>query len=186
MKAEIKRANEEIENMKYKRELLNMKLILAIFNKEDNKTIKQEIKRLTKIIGDKYLDAEEQLNNNIKQIVKRIINKKITEDNSYEYAMELEEYIINQGNELTIQEKNKIIKKYQKLNYYPISTDKEFSTVKQDSIDQNKKDYISEVLFYIINHDNYIDDNKLSIIKLLRDEIAIKTKEKAIKKIKRI
>ena len=177
------------ENLKYKRELLNMKLNLSILNNEDEKQIlylRREIRRLTKIIEDDYLDAYERIEENIKETISDILSKEVTEENAYTHAQEIEEFILNQDypinendfeNELII-----LYYSYEQLGYYPHNLKKGFSTIKHDTIEKNKKDYINQVLYSLLAKDN--NKNNISILKLLREEIIIKTKERSIYKIK--
>ena len=185
---EIYNRYEEIENLKYKRELLNMKLSLSILNKEDKKQItiiKNEIKRLTKIIGDIYIDAYERMQFEIKETISDILSKEVTEETAYTHAMEIEEYIINQHYQITEKEfENELIilyGTYEQLGYIPQNTEKKFSEVKHDTIQTNKKDYINQVLYNIKEKPK---EEKISMLQILREEIIIKTKENAINKIK--
>lgn len=185
---EIYNRYEEIENLKYKRELLNMKLTLSILNKEDKKQIsriKKEIKRLTKIIGDDYLDAYERIQEEIKDAISDILSKEVTEENAYTHAQEIEEFIINQDYKITEKEfENELIilyGTYEQLGYIPQNTEKGFSTIKHDTIQTNKKDYINQVLYNLMEKTK---EEKISMLQLLREEISIKTKEKATNKIK--
>ena len=185
---EIYNRYEEIENLKYKRELLNMKLSLSILNKEDKKQItiiKNEIKRLTKIIGDIYIDAYERMQFEIKVTISDILSKEVTEETAYTHAMEIEEYIINQHYQITEKEfENELIilyGTYEQLGYIPQNTEKKFSEVKHDTIQTNKKDYINQVLYNIKEKPK---EEKISMLQILREEIIIKTKENAINKIK--
>lgn len=185
---EIYNRYEEIENLKYKRELLNMKLSLSILNKEDKKQItiiKNEIKRLTKIIGDIYIDAYERMQFEIKETISDILSKEVTEETAYTHAMEIEEYIINQHYQITEKEfENELIilyGTYEQLGYIPQNTEKKFSEVKHDTIQTNKKNYINQVLYNIKEKPK---EEKISMLQILREEIIIKTKENAINKIK--
>lgn len=185
---EIYNRYEEIENLKYKRELLNMKLSLSILNKEDKKQItiiKNEIKRLTKIIGDIYIDAYERMQFEIKETISDILSKEVTEETAYTHAKEIEEYIINQHYQITEKEfENELIilyGTYEQLGYIPQNTEKKFSEVKHDTIQTNKKDYINQVLYDIKEKPK---EEKISMLQILREEIIIKTKENAINKIK--
>lgn len=185
---EIYNRYEEIENLKYKRELLNMKLTLSILNKEDKKQIsriKNEIKRLTKIIGDIYIDSYERMQFEIKDTISDILSKEVTEETAYTHAEEIEEYIINQNYKITEKEfENELIilyGTYEGLGYFPQNTEKGFSEVKHDTIQTNKKDYINQVLYNLIEKTK---EEKISMLQLLREEIIIKTKEKATNKIK--
>ena len=186
---EIYNKYEEIENLKYKRELLNMKLTLSILNQEDKKHIshiRAEIKRITKIIGGKYIDAYEWMQIQIKKTVSDLLSKEITEETAYTHAEELEEYILNQDYKIKEEFEIELIKlyeTYEKLGYTPINIEKDFLRVKQDTIQTNKKDYINQVLYNLMATPK--DENNIPIIQLLREEIVIKTKEKAIKKIKK-
>lgn len=185
---EIYNRYEEIENLKYKRELLNMKLTLSILNKEDKKQIsrrRKEIKRLTKIIGDRYIDSYERMQLEIKDIVSDILSKEITEETAYTHAEEIEEYILNQEYKITEKEfENELIilyGTYEQLGYIPQNIEKGFSEVKHDTIQTNKKDYINQVLYNLMEKTK---EEKISMLQLLREEISIKTKEKATNKIK--
>lgn len=185
---EIYNRYEEIENLKYKRELLNMKLTLSILNKEDKKQISRrrtEIKRLTKIIGDIYIDSYERMQLEIKDIVSDILSKEITEETAYTHAEEIEEYILNQEYKITEKEfENELIilyGTYEQLGYIPQNIEKGFSEVKHDTIQTNKKDYINQVLYNLMEKTK---EEKISMLQLLREEISIKTKEKATNKIK--
>lgn len=185
---EIYNRYEEIENLKYKRELLNMKLSLSILNKEDKKQItriKNEIKRLTKIIGDIYIDAYERMQFEIKETISDILSKEVTEETAYTHAMEIEEYIINQHYQITEKEfENELFilyGTYEQLGYIPQNTEKKFSEVKHDTIQTNKKNYINQVLYNIKEKPK---EEKISMLQILREEIIIKTKENAINKIK--
>ena len=181
---------EEPESLKYRRELLNMKLTISILNKDDKKQIKEiknEIRRLTKIIGDKYLDAYDILQLEIKQTISNILCKEVTEENAYTHAVEIEELIINQNykikenefkNELTI-----LYETYEQLGYTPQNIKKDLSRVKYDTLEINKIDYINQLLYNL--KEEYLDKEKISVLQTLREEITIKTREKAIKKIKR-
>ena len=186
---EIYNKYEEIENLKYKRELLNMKLTLSILNKEDKKQIsrrKTEIKRLTKIIGDSYIDAYERMQLEIKDIISDILSKEVTEETAYTHAQEIEEYVINQEYQIKEEEfENELIilyGTYEQLGYFPKNTEKGFSTIKRDTIQTNKRDYINQVLYNLMEKTK---EEKISMLQLLREEIIIKTKEKAINKIKK-
>ena len=180
---------EEIENLKYRRELLNMRLTLSILNQEDKKQIsriRKEIKRLTKIIGDKYLDAQERMQMVIKETISDTLSKKITAETAYSHAEEIEEFIINQNYQIKENEfENELIilyGSYEQLGYTPQNIKKGFSTVKQDTIDTNKKDYINQVLYNLLADET--EENNISMTQLLREEIVIKIKEKAIYKMK--
>lgn len=187
---EIYNRNEEIENLKYKRELLNMKLTLSILNKEEEKqinNIRKEIKKLTKIINDDYLDIYERIQESIKDNISDILSKEVTEENAYTHAQEIEEFIINQDYIINESEfENELIilyYSYEQLGYFPQNTKKGFSTIKNSTIEENKRDYINQVLFNLLEKDNKKEE-KISILQLLREEIAIKTKEKKAYKIK--
>ena len=186
---EIYNKYEEIENLKYKRELLNMKLNLSILNQEDKKHIshiRAEIKRITKIIGDKYIDEYERMQKQIKKTISDILSKEITEATSYIHAQELEEYILNQNYKIKEEFEIELIllcKNYEKLGYKPKNIEKDFSRVKQDTIETNKKDYINQVLYNLLYDEK--KENNIPMTQLLREEIVFKTKEKAIYKIKK-
>ena len=186
---EIYNKYEEIEKLKYKRELLNMKLTLSILNKEEKRQISRirtEIKRLTKIIGDKYIDEYERMQTQIKKTISSILSKKITEEAAYTHAKEIEEYILNQKHMINKKEYEKelhiLIKSYEQLNYQPQDVKKDFSRVKQDTIETNKKDYINQVLYNLLTDEK--EEDNIPMTQLLREEIINKTKEKAIDKIK--
>ena len=186
---EIYNKYEEIENLKYKRELLNMKLTLSILNQEDKKHIshiRTEIKRITKIIGGKYIDAYEKMQIQIKKTVSDLLSKEITEETAYTHAEELEEYILNQDYKIKEEFEIELIKlyeTYEKLGYTPINIEKDFSVVKQDTIETNKKDYINQILYNILYDEK--EENNIPMTQLFREEILFKTKEKAIEKIKK-
>ncbi|MBR3229892.1 MAG: hypothetical protein IKF91_03600 [Bacilli bacterium] len=181
--------DEEIENIKYKRELLNMKLTISILNKEDKKQIshiRKEIMRLTKIIGDNYLDAHDRLQEEIKETISDILSKNITNETAYSHAKEIEEYIINQKYKIKENEfEDELIilyGSYEQLGYTPKNTKKDFSTIKNDTIETNKKDYINQVLYNLLSEEKV--EVNISMLQLLREEIVTKTKEKALYKMK--
>lgn len=181
--------DEEIENLKYKRELLNMKLTISILNKEDKKQIshiRKEIMRLTKIIGDKYLDTYDKIQEEIKEIISDILSKKITYETAYSHAEEIEEFIINQNYQIKENEfEDELIilyGSYEQLGYSPKKAKKDFSTIKNDTIEINKKDYINQVLYSLLSEEK--EENNISMVQLLREVIIIKTKEKALYKMK--
>lgn len=185
---EIYIKREELKTLKYKRELLNMRLSLSILNNEESKqiqSIKEEIKRLTKIIGDRYLDIQERMQLQIKDTISIILSKNVTEENAYTNAQEIEEYIINQDYKITEKEfKNELIilyETYNKLGYIPQNTEKDFSTIKQDTLQTNKKDYINQVLYNIQEEPK---EEEMPMLKILKDEIINKQKEKAINKVR--
>ena len=185
---EIYKKYEELKTLKYKRELLNMRLSLSILNNEESKqiqSIKEEIKRLTKIIGDRYLDIQERMQLQIKDTISNILSKNVTEENAYTNAQEIEEYIINQDYKITKKEfKNELIilyETYNKLGYIPQNTEKDFSTIKQDTLQTNKKDYINQVLYNIQEEPK---EEEKAMLKILKDEVINKQKEKAINKVR--
>lgn len=185
---EIYKNYEELKTLKYKRELLNMRLSLSILNNEESKqiqSIKEEIKRLTKIIGDRYLDIQERMQLQIKDTISNILSKNVTEENAYTSAQEIEEYIINQDYKITEKEfKNELIilyETYNKLGYIPQNTEKDFSTIKQDTLQTNKKDYINQVLYNIQEEPK---EEEMPMLKILKDEIINKQKEKSINKVR--
>lgn len=185
----IYRKYEEIQNLKEQRELLNMKLALCILNKNDEielKNIQSEIQRLTIIIGDKYIDSYTKLKLDIKIAISTILTEEVQEKKIYNHALKLEQYIINQFNIVNKKEYEEeiplLINSYKKLGYYPKSTCKDLSTIKQDSIEENKIDYVKEVIYIIMEKENIPNDEILKLI-ILKEEITKKSKEKAIKKI---
>ena len=174
----------ELKRLKQKRDLLNMKLTIYLLASEEEeiKYIRKEIKRLTIIIGDDYKDTYEELKYQIYIQMIDLLNKKITKRNAFEQAMKIEEYLINQTS-LDYKDDLKylvdeLIRRYENIGYSPENIEKDFSTIKNEPVEDNINDYIKEALFEIKEK-----EEERTILLALREEIYRKKNQEMVLKI---
>ena len=151
----------------YKRQLLNIELsiyIKSLFESYSKNAvdklnkIRREIKQITKKLGDDYQDEYTLVMRDVKRGIIKLLSKQITTpEEAYEHSKRLEDEIIKKRYLIIDRYDEEIaalLERYEELGYTPKNIIKTKTQIQINSCEQNKMDYINQVLYNLLTEKN--------------------------------
>ena len=155
--------NDDEDKLIYKRQLLNIELsiyIKSLFESYSKNAvdklnkIRREIKQITKKLGDDYQDEYTLVMRDVKRGIIKLLSKQITTpEEAYEHSKRLEDEIIKKRYLIIDRYDEEIaalLERYEELGYTPKNIIKTKTQIQINSCEQNKMDYINQVLYNLL------------------------------------
>ena len=159
--------NDDEDKLIYKRQLLNIELsiyIKSLFESYSKNAvdklnkIRREIKQITKKLGDDYQDEYTLVMRDVKRGIINLLSKQITTpEEAYEHSKRLEDEIIKKRYLIIDRYDEEIaalLERYEELGYTPKNIIKTKTQIQINSCEQNKMDYINQVLYNLLTEKN--------------------------------
>lgn len=159
--------NDDEDKLIYKRQLLNIELsiyIKSLFESYSKNAvdklnkIRREIKQITKKLGDDYQDEYTLVMRDVKRGIIKLLSKQITTpEEAYEHSKRLEDEIIKKRYLIIDRYDEEIaalLERYEELGYTPKNIIKTKTQIQINSCEQNKMDYINQVLYNLLTEKN--------------------------------